>query len=311
MTTEAQARQPAGARPPGPAPRILPLGIGLAVLAAAYAWPLARLIRFAATSELYSYILLVPVIAAYLAWAKWKSLPARTAPATVWSLAFAGAALVALAAFWTFARDAVAPDDALAPVVLSFVLGVWSVTAWCVGSAALRQLAFPLGFLVLLLPMPLAMAEVVESVLQQGSAAAAYAMFKTVGTPLYYHDLIFQLPGIKLFVAPECSGIHSTVVLFILSLLSGYLFLRSPWKRTALAFAVLPLALLRNGFRVFTIGELCVHIGPEMIDSFIHRRGGPIFFLLSLPPFFLLLYYLLRSERRHGPARRAAPDHAS
>jgi hypothetical protein len=34
-----------------------------------------------------------------------------------------------------------------------------------------------------------------------------------------------------------------------------------------------------------------------MIDSIIHRRGGPFFFALSLFPLFLLLWWLRRQER--------------
>jgi len=63
---------------------------------------------------------------------------------------------------------------------------------------------------------------------------------------------------------------------------------------------VIPLALLRNGFRVFVLGQLCIHISPRMIDSPIHHRGGPIFFVLSLVPFFLLLWLLKRSEKPSG-----------
>jgi len=61
---------------------------------------------------------------------------------------------------------------------------------------------------------------------------------------------------------------------------------------------VIPLALLRNGFRIFVIAELCVRMGPQMIDSPIHRRGGPVFFVLSLVPLFLLLLYLSKRELR-------------
>jgi hypothetical protein len=43
-----------------------------------------------------------------------------------------------------------------------------------------------------------------------------------------------------------------------------------------------------------------VHVDPAMIDSWIHQRGGPLFFALSLIPFFLLLFMLCRSERRRG-----------
>ena len=48
---------------------------------------------------------------------------------------------------------------------------------------------------------------------------------------------------------------------------------------------------------ILVIGLLCVHIGPHMIDSPIHHRGGPLFFALSLVPLFLLLWWLRRQEQ--------------
>jgi exosortase/archaeosortase family protein len=107
----------------------------------------------------------------------------------------------------------------------------------------------------------------------------------------------FQLPGFSMEVAPECSGIQSSLVLFLTSLLAGHLFLRTPWKRAVLILAVIPLGILRNGFRIFTIGQLCMRLGPEMIHSPIHRQGGPVFFALSLMPFFLLLIVLWKSDQ--------------
>jgi len=72
--------------------------------------------------------------------------------------------------------------------------------------------------------------------------------------------------------------------------------LTSTWRRAVLVAFVIPLGIVRNGFRILVIGLLCVHIGPHMIDSVIHHRGGPIFFALSLIPLFLLLIWLRRSE---------------
>ena len=108
---------------------------------------------------------------------------------------------------------------------------------------------------------------------------------------------MFQLTGIAIEVARERSGIHSSRVLFITSLLAGHLLLHSVWKKAVFALAVVPLGIVRNGFRIFTIGMLCVHVDPAMINSPIHTRGGPVFFLLSLVPFFILLFLLRRSER--------------
>jgi len=88
------------------------------------------------------------------------------------------------------------------------------------------------------------------------------------------------------------------VALFLVSVLAGNFFLRRIWKRVALTLFVVPLAFLRNGLRIFTIGELCVRVGPEMIDSPIHQHGGPLYFILSLVPFTLFLLYLRSSERK-------------
>jgi hypothetical protein len=44
------------------------------------------------------------------------------------------------------------------------------------------------------------------------------------------------------------------------------------------------------------IGWLCVHVNPEMIHSVIHRRGGPIFFALSLIPLIAILWWLRRKQ---------------
>src|SRR5437879_4820118 len=97
-------------------------------------------------------------------------------------------------------------------------------------------------------------------------------------------------------VAKECSGIRSSLVLVITSLLAANMFLRTTWRRALLVGAVIPLGLLRNGLRILVISLLCVHIGPEMIHSAIHRRGGPVFFALSLVPLFAMLWLFRRQE---------------
>ena len=124
-------------------------------------------------------------------------------------------------------------------------------------------------------------------------------------TSVLRDGLFFKLPGITIEVAEECSGIRSTLVLFITSLVGAHLFFQSRAHRALLAFAVIPIAIVRNGFRIFTIAMLCVHVNPDMIHSWIHRRSGPLFFALSLIPFFALLIYLYRRERTVRANRRA------
>jgi exosortase C (VPDSG-CTERM-specific) len=270
------------------------------VLVACFSVPLYRLVQFALGSDLYSHIILIPFISLYLVWQKRSTLPPPSSPVRPWAPfpLLAGAGL--LAWYWIRALSGTpsAPEDSLALSTLSLVLLFGGVCCLFLGKETLAAIAFPLGFLLFMVPFPVWLRESMETFLQHSSAAAAFGFFKLSGATVFNHGLVFELPGFSIEVAPECSGIHSSLALFITSLLAGYFFLRSPWKRTVLAAAVIPLAILRNGVRIFTIGELCVHVGPEMINSPIHRRGGPLFFALSLVPFFLLLFLLIRAEKR-------------
>ena len=172
----------------------------------------------------------------------------------------------------------------------------------------MRAAAFPLAYLIFMVPMPDAMADALETASKYASAEVANVLFHLSGTPILRAGLVFQLPNITIEVAQECSGIRSSWVLLMTSILAANLFLKTPWKRIVLVAFIIPLAILRNGFRILVIGLLCVNIGPQMIHSVIHRRGGPVFFALSLIPLFVLLWWLRRGETR---ARPEEPHRAS
>ena len=263
---------------------------------------LCRLFNFAWHDELHSYIVLIPVVSIYLARLQKGKLPLPAAPAKISAAVFFLAGLAMFAWHW-FAPCAALADN-LAQTTFAFVLLLAAGGGWFLGGALMRAVAFPFALLIFMVPLPDAWREAVEVFLQHGSALAASAMFAVSDVPVLQTGLQFKLPGITLQVAPECSGIHSTMVLLITSLVAGNLFLQRAWSRATLCLVVIPLALLRNGFRIFVLGELCVHVGPHMIDSPIHHRGGPLFFALSLLPFFLLLYWLRRRERAGEPSAK-------
>lgn len=281
--------------------------VGLKALAAvalvisAYALPLLRLAEFALASDLYSYVVLIPVVSAYFAWQLRSTLPACARSDLILGVPLIAVGLLVLAASLMFAPAEAAGVDRLALITISFLFSTAGAIACLAGRAVLNAWLFPLGLLVFMVPLPTGVLAAIETGMQHGSAAVAKALFGLCGTPVFYQDLTFQLPGIVLRVAPECSGIRSTLVLTIVSIVTGYLFLRKPATRTVLALAIVPLALLRNGLRIFTVSELCVHAGPHMIDSYIHRHGGPIFFAISLVPFFFLVVWL---QRREGTSAR-------
>ena len=273
--------------------------LAAAVLAVAFIFPLANLIRFALADDLHSHILLIPFVSFYFYRLQKNSLPGASAPATKTATIFFAAGLAVL--LWHFLRGRSAPplalEDSLAQTTLAFVLLLTGLGGIFLGAARWRALAFPFFILIFLIPLPVAWRDAIETWLQHGSAQVADWMFTTSGMAFLRQGNVFHLPGMTIEVAQECSGIHSTFVLFITSLLAGQMFLRQPWRRAALCVAVLPLALARNGLRIYVIGELCVHVGPQMIDSPVHHHGGPLFFAISLVPFFLWLYFLKKTER--------------
>jgi len=272
--------------------------LAMAFLTLAFALPLGRLVWFSIHDDLHSYIPLMPFVCVYLAWIFKSELPVRSSPAINSGMVLLVCGLAAALSYFLLARPAslAGLENSLSLSTLAWVLLVAAAGCWFLGGAAMRALAFPFGLMIFMVPFPVPVRDAIESGLQVGSAVVAEWMYTLAGTPVIRDDIFFRLPGFSLQVAPECSGIHSTWVLLITSLVAGRMILLRPWKRAVLCLAVIPLALLRNGFRVFVIGELCVHISPRMIDSPIHHKGGPIFFVLSLIPFFLLLYFLRKGE---------------
>ena len=313
-TNQSTSREPVAAEAPAAAsvgksavsshPRFGWFFIFAAVVLVCFAVPLYHLAIFAAHEELYSHILLIPFITGYLVWTKRTHLPQESDPSLRLALASFAIGVLLLAGYkvavgrgWT-----PEPPDNLTVTTLAFLsfllAGGWA----CLGAKYLKVIVFPVAFLFFIVPFPETMHDAIEAVLQRGSAEVAAAMLRISGMPVFQEDTYFQLPGQPLNVAPECSGIHSTVILVITSLLAAYLFLKKPAHRLVLMLVVIPLALLRNGFRIFVIAQLCVRIGPQMIESPIHRRGGPVFFVLSLVPLFLLLLYLSKRELRKEQA---------
>ena len=273
-----------------------PVLVGLLVV---FSLPLYRWGRFTLRDELYGYALMIPAVSLYLGWQRRDRLQREFQPAFGWAGGFLAAAAGFLGLYaWRRSHALMGVEETVALTMLPLLSCLGTVFALFLGRRFFTEFAFPFWFLLCTVPLPGPFRETVETWLQHGSAAVASRMFAGVGTLAEVRDMNIDLAVITLHVAPECSGIHSTLVLFCTSLLAGCLFLRTPWRRWILTGFVIPLAILRNGFRIFTIGELCVRIGPHMIKHWIHRQGGPVFFALSLVPFLLLLWLLHWTERR-------------
>jgi exosortase C (VPDSG-CTERM-specific) len=268
--------------------------------------PLFAMFRYAAGTELHSHTLLIPLVSAYLIRLQQRKLP------TVYSSSFGWAVIPLLISLGALAvallRTRTAGNDHHAAIAISLVAFVWAGGFLFLGKRWMTAAAFPMAFLIFMVPLPDALVDILEKASMTASAEAAAFFFNIAGVPHIRDGLIFQLPNIIIQVAQECSGIRSSWVLLITGILASHLFLRSPWRRMALVAFIIPLGILRNGFRILVIGLLCIEMGPHMLHSWVHRRGGPLFFVLSLIPLFLLLWWLRRGDDK---AREKPSDDAA
>jgi exosortase C (VPDSG-CTERM-specific) len=287
-------------------PRRFLLFLGyVAILVGVFAVPLTTWARYASGSDVHSYVVLIPLVTAYLIYIRWSQLPREyhSSPGVAVIPIIGGA--MALVASWQF-QDRLSQGDYVTVMIAVFVCFIVAGAYLILGQRWIRAAAFPLGFLIFMIPLPSGAIDALEIASQNASAEVANLLFIITGTPTLRDGNVFQLPGMVIRVAQECSGIRSSLVLLITSLLAGHLFLRTPMRRAILLASVIPLGLLRNGFRILVVALLCVHIGPHMINSPIHRKGGPIFFAASLVPLFILLWALHRSEQKTA-AKESSP----
>ncbi|MBC7980051.1 MAG: exosortase [Armatimonadetes bacterium] len=262
--------------------------------------------KVAMESDLHSHVILIPLVSAYLLVTDRKDLAWDSKPSPV---AGSGMLLLAGVVFgWLLLSNPPWSEvDLTAVKMLSLVGFLWGIGLMFAGSRWMRSAIFPMGFLLFMIPLPDLAVEQLEHLLMVMSARLAEIIFAASGIPIFRNGQLLELPGVVLKVAQECSGIRSSWVLFITSVLAAYLFLPTMPRRIALVAVVLPLGVLRNAVRIYVIGWLCVNLGPEMIDSWIHRKGGPVFFAVSLVPLFVIAWWL-RSRKTVRIANGRAAD---
>ncbi len=93
----------------------------------------------------------------------------------------------------------------------------------------LRMLAFPLAFLVLMVPLPDIIFNRVTFPLQMLASQIGEAVIAAGGVPVMREGNVLLLPNRALEVAEACSGIRSLMSLTMLAIVLGYFTERRTW----------------------------------------------------------------------------------
>ncbi len=257
--------------------------------------PLAKLFTLASNNEHFSHLLLVPVLSFYLLYSNRAAiLTSRKWNPLVGLLIMAGGAVC----YW-LAEGQDWTQDRLTLEILAFVVMCWGLFLFSFGDGCFRKNSFALVMLLFMVPLPTVMLDALIGFLQRSSAEVTALLFSVLHVPVLREGFVFSLSNFAIYVAEECSGLRSFFALVITSLVAGHWFLTSGSAKAALVVVVVPLAIIKNAFRIVGLALLANYVDPTFItDSALHRSGGIPLFLLSLVVLFGIVLILRRWEGR-------------
>lgn len=221
----------------------------------------------------YSHGFLVPLISGYLVWTKRDALRATPLVPGRWGLALMGGALV------TYITGNVGADLFLQRV--SFVLMIAGAILYIAGWPMLKALLFPLGFLLLMIPLPGIIFNSIAFPLQLFAAQVASSVMESCAVPVFREGNVMHLAAASLDVEEACSGIRSLVSLTTLGVLYSYMTYSTWVPRVLLMLAVVPIAIAANVFRVTVTGLIAHYVSVDAAMSVFHTAGGLGVFLIA------------------------------
>lgn len=256
--------------------------------------PLKALLELSLQDERYTYILAVPVISAAFLYGKRQRIlrDARYCPALGLPLILLGLVVVLTS---RMGLSSYGNATAAAGALVFLWIGAFIL---CYGPTSFRIASFPLLFFLLIVPIPSMVLDRVAAALQSGSAQVSYILFRLTGVPVMRHGMMMSLPGVDIEVAPQCSGIRSSLTLLMAGAVMSRMLLRSGWARLFTILCVLPIGILRNAVRIVCISLLGVYVDRGFFAGNLHRQGGIPFALVGFAV-LIPLVLLLRKWEQH------------
>jgi exosortase len=258
--------------------------------------PLREIISSSLRSDYYDHIILIPFVSAFFIFLRRKEIFSNVYYSYRIGIPIIIIGLVLYYAGRNFEIHLNQNDysSIMTLSALIFIIGAFIILY---GIQAFKAASFPLLFLIFMIPIPTFIMDKIIHVLLVGSVAASDLLFKITGTAYIREGASFHLPGISVMVADVCSGIRSSLALFITMVIAAHLFLRTTWKKGVLLLAIYPVTVFKNGVRIVTITMLATYVDERFLtQSFLHHSGGFLFFIPSLALLGLLLWFLRRSE---------------
>lgn len=181
--------------------------------------------------------LLVPFVSALLVWRKRDRLAGLQTAPSAW-----GPVVLLL----------IAAGANLLPSTGLLFATYWAGVALTMGGfRLLRELLFPIGLLVFVVPIPLTLLNIFDYPLQMASAVITGHVAGFAGVPVVQQGPVLRLTHTQILIAPACNGLGSAAALFLIGLVAAHVAQGRTWARTLLPVVAVLLAYLSNLLRLF------------------------------------------------------------
>ena len=262
----------------------------LAGFALLYRQVVVKLVMDWYNDDNYSHGFLIVPLALYFVWERREKLRKIPVTPSAWGLVFVLGSVVVLVA------GILGSELFLTRIsILGTVVGV---ILFLFGWAHLRALAFPVAFLLLMIPIPAILFNQIAFPLQLLASQFGESAMGLANVPVLREGNVLILANTTLEVAEACSGIRSLVSLLTLAIVFGYFSDPRGWVRTLLTLSAIPVAIVTNGFRVAGTGIAAHRFGAAAAEGFFHEFSGWLVFVSA----FMLMLAVQRAIVRLAPA---------
>ncbi|HEU4938198.1 MAG TPA: exosortase W [Vicinamibacterales bacterium] len=239
----------------------------IAALLLCYAGVLATIVRAWSNNYLYSYGFAVPLISAYMLWARSAALRSVSrGPDYVLGGSVTALGVTILLIGHLGAMEAVE--------AVSIVVTALGATLLLFGRSVLRLAWFPIAYLILAVPIwDRAIAEL-QVPSQQLSAAIALRLLHLAQVPAIQDHRLLVLPNVTLEVLRECSGVNQLISIVTMALAASYVWLNGYLRRITLIAISVAVAYLSNGVRIALVGFLSYHQLSNGRIAVLHLAEG-------------------------------------
>ncbi len=173
-------------------------------------------------------------------------------------------------------------------IAMSTVLMVSGAILYLYGLKVLREMSIPLLLLILLIPVPDQLLSMLTASLQLKVSQASELLLQLCNVPLFREGNVLHISEKTFQIVEACSGIRSLISLITLSLILGYFSLKNYWSIVILVSLSIPVAVLVNIMRVFSLVLAFHFFRLDLSSGSEHTIMGLVLFGIALVVLFVL-----------------------